>query len=253
MKIFLNCVSKNAPIFFAVFPIPSFRGRKSSEIVLLMLLQNWNKYTAKIHSISTRIVRKITYFGTGRYWRVRLGSTFIVIIHTYSRQEIYSCIIHYSDSEERQKRALFFKLHGDIYGTPQQLKKKLLKIKNITRRKKGNKLMALRADYRSQNNSKTVYEKRAGYSAYLFFVVILFVNGEHCFRILQYLSLYTCGLATLHYSCTSHTNMRAQQTLGIVATCVLPLAPNAALTLPYKPYGKRLNSTKKLKQIAEYY
>lgn len=198
-------------------------------------------------------MRKITYFGTGRYWRVRLGSTFIVIIHTYSRQEIYSCIIHYSDSEERQKRALFFLSYMETSMVHLSSSEKKVKQKDQVKNK-GNKWWW--PCQRTTGVKITLIINSSWKEGRLLCLFILcsytFVNGEHCFfRILQYLSLYTCGLATLHYSCTSHTNMRARQLLGLVAARVLPLVPNAALTLPYKPYGKRLNSTKKLKQIAK--
>lgn len=149
------------------------KGRKSSKIVLHILLQNWNKYTAKIHSISTRI-EKITYFGTGRYWRVHLGSTF-TFIHKYSIQEVYSCIIHYSEQREETEES--FKLHGDNYGTPQQLRK--------IRKRDDDPLDG----YWSQNNANSSWKE--GRLLCLFFVVTLLSMKNIVFRILQY---YHCIL-----------------------------------------------------------
>lgn len=85
---------------------------------------------------------------------------------------------------------------------------------------------------------------KRGQATLLILCSYTFVNEEHCFSYTAVLSLYTCGLATLHYSCTTHTNMRTRQLRVFWATIGAPPRSDAALTLPYKPYGKGLNITK---------
>jgi len=185
--------------------------------------KNWNKYTAKIHSISTRIVRKLRILvqdGIGEYTL----STFTVI-HKYSIQEIYSCIIHYS--EQRKETEESCKLHGDNYGTPQRLRK-------IRKRDDGPL-----AGYRSQNNANR--SRKEGRLLCLFFVVILLSMKNIVFRILQYYHciLWSSYLALLLHYPYKHARAASSGSPGHSA-----MEPAAALTLPYKPYGKGLNITK---------
>lgn len=172
MENMLKCVSKNEPILLSIL----YRPKGGETVVRLYYIYYYKtgtntqqKYTVSLQELWENYV----------FWYrtvlERTHSNTFTVIHKYSIQEIYSCIIHYS--EQRKETEESCKLHGDNYGTPQRLRK-------IRKRDDGPL-----AGYRSQNNANRSWKE--GRLLCLFFVVILLSMKNIVFRILQY---YHCIL-----------------------------------------------------------
>lgn len=69
---------------------------------------------------------------------------------------------------ETEESSFFFKLHGDIYGTPQQLRKKS-QTKRSGKKQRKQVVVALSADHRSQNNSNNKQFMKRGQATLLIY------------------------------------------------------------------------------------
>lgn len=106
------------------------------------------------------------------------------VIHKYSIQESYSCIIHYS--EQRKETEESCKLHGDNYGTPQRLRK-------IRKRDDGPL-----AGYRSQNNANSSWKE----GRLLLILLVIFCQWRTLFFV--YCSIITVYLWSSYLALLLH-------------------------------------------------